>query len=1189
MQKIDGQPVYSASDLVGYLACEHLTALERAALEGLTVRPDLMDPELDVLRDRGKEHERRYLAELRAQGREVVEIASAGPAEERGELLRAATAATEAAMARGADVIYQATFFDGRWLGYADFLLRVESTERPSRWGPYHYEVADTKLARHVKASAVLQICSYIDQLARMQGAEPVNLHVVLGGSARATATLRVADYMAYYRAAKRRFEATVGEGAPAATYPPASTYPEPVEHCRVCRWNVACQLRRRDDDHLSLVAGISRRQRRALVDRGVATVEALGALPLPMVPQLDGTSPPALQRMREQARIQVEGRDEKRMKYELLLPLDGEAIDPERGLATLPPPSPGDLFFDIEGDPYAFEDGLEYLFGVMEADGSWHAFWATDDDGTFGLDGEERAFEQLVDFVASRLDAYPDAHVYHYAPYEPTALKRLMGRHATREDEVDRLLRGGAMVDLLRAVRQGLRASVESYSIKKLEPLYGFLRSVELRDAGSSIVEFERFLQLSDEERPSSGLLAEIEAYNHDDVRSNQALRDWLEARRGELAERTGQEVPRPTQRDPEPGETQKGELARVEALASRLIGRMSANPRERNASEQGRWLLAQLLSWHRREDKATYWQFHYWIGLEEAQLLEERDPIAGLEPVEPRGEPTAKGKQVWLYRFPPQDYDLPRGVEVYDPAKQQANPAGMIKDWKTGEVVAIDDAERTIDIKRDVHDPHPRAIVPLNVYRTPEQRASLFLLGEWVANNGIEGDGPFQAARDLLLRRPPRAGQLEGASLRLTHETDLQAARRLALMLDRTTLAIQGPPGSGKTYAGARMVLDLVRAGKRVGVTALSHKVVGNMLREICRASVQERFPVSIIQKAAKTQGFEHDAVSVNDDNDAVRSALAAGIVPIAAGTPWLWARADMRDSVDVLFVDEAGQMSLANVVAISPAASSVVLLGDPQQLNQPLQGSHPVGAERSALAHLLGENATIRPEQGLFLETTWRLHPDLCDYTSEAFYEERVTPEPHLARQRTFAPDPVDGTGPRLVSVTHAGNDNESSEEADAVAVLARAIVDGGSRWINQDGEDSPITWDDVLIVAPYNAQVGAIQRLLPDSARVGTVDKFQGQEAPISIYSMASSSAEDAPRGMSFLYSRNRLNVATSRARCVAVVVASPELLRVRARTPEDMRLANALCRFEEFTRLGVAGPETEDAQQLVLAW
>jgi uncharacterized protein len=1173
MQKIDGQPVYSASDLVGYLACEHLTALERAALEGLTKRPDVDDPELDVLRARGDEHEQRYLSELRAQGREVVEIGSAGLAEERGELLRAATAATEAAMVRGADVIYQATFFDGRWLGYADFLLRVTSTDRPSRWGPYHYEVADTKLARHVKASAVLQICSYVDQLTRMQGAEPVNLHVVLGGSAHATATLRVADYMAYYRAAKRRFEAVVGEGMPPPSYPPAATYPDPVEHCRVCRWDVACQLRRRQDDHLSLVAGISRRQRRALMDRGIATVESLSGLPLPVVPPLDGTSSPALERVREQARIQVEGRRLGRVIHELLLPADGEAIDPERGLATLPPPSPGDLFFDIEGDPYAFEDGLDYLFGVMEADGSWHAFWATDDGGAFSLDGEKRAFEQLIDFVMARIEVHPDPHVYHYAPYEPTALKRLMGRHATREDEVDRLLRGGVMVDLLRAVRQGLRASVESYSIKKLEPMYGFTRSVELRDAGSSIVEFERFLQLSDEERPTSALLGEIEAYNHDDVRSNQALRDWLEAERVELARRTGQEVPRPTKQDPAPSEALGEREQRVAEVARRLTAGVPED--DQHAS----WLLAQLLSWHRREDKSFWWlYFRLMNDLTDLERIEANEPMAGLEYVGIVGE--EKQSLIHRYRFPTQEHDIRVDGDVRDPATE-ASP---------GTVVGIDEAQHTIDLKRGRNSavPHPTALIPFDHFNTTEHEEAILRIGSSVAEDGLHGDGPYRAGRDLLLRRAPRVGQPPGAALRLTGELDLQAARRLALTLDRTTLAIQGPPGSGKTYAGARMVLDLVLAGKRVGVAATSHKVIGNFLREICEAADEAGVRIPVIQKADADQAFEHDAATRAGSNAEVVAALANGSAKVGAGTTWLWSREEMADAVDVLFVDEAGQMSLANVLAISQAAGSLVLLGDPQQLDQPLQGTHPPGAERSALAHLLDGRPTIPEDLGLFMVSTWRLHPDLCDYTSVAFYDGKLSPRPHLAQQRMFAADPVDGTGPRLLPVAHAGNDNESAEEADAVASLARAIVEGGSHWNNQHGQDCPITWADVLIVAAYNAQVGAIQRLLPEGARVGTVDKFQGQEAPISIYSMASSSADDAPRGMSFLFSTHRLNVATSRARCVAMVVASPELLRVRARTPEEMRLANALCHFEEVTRQEESR-DAEDAQQLVLAW
>jgi uncharacterized protein len=274
-------------------------------------------------------------------------------------------------------------------------------------------------------------------------------------------------------------------------------------------------------------------------------------------------------------------------------------------------------------------------------------------------------------------------------------------------------------------------------------------------------------------------------------------------------------------------------------------------------------------------------------------------------------------------------------------------------------------------------------------------------------------------------------------------------------------------------------------------------------------------------------------------------------------------------MAGAVDVLFVDEAGQMSLANVLASAGAAASLVLLGDPQQLDQPLQGAHPPGADRSGLAHLLGDAPTMPDTQGLFLETTWRLHPDLCAYTSEVFYESRLEPEPHLIRQAVRGPWPTSGTGPRLVTVDHEANENESQEEAEVVARLARDLVDGGATWVDGEGRAHPVDWSQVVIVAAYNAQVGAIARVLPQ-ARVGTVDKFQGQEAPISIYSMASSSAEEAPRGMNFLYSGHRLNVATSRARCVALIVASPRLLQVRARTPDQMRLANALARFAEMS-------------------
>ena len=1168
MQRIDGRAVYAATDLVAYLACEHLTQLERASLAGLVARPMRDDPELDVIRRRGFQHEKRYLAELAAAGREAVTIELDGSIEDRGDQLRAAAAATIAAMASGADVIYQATFFDGTWRGHADFLLRVDDPDRPSAWGPWHYEVADTKLARHVKASAVLQICSYIDQLEPIQGVRPEWLHVALGGSARAVVRLRVDDYMAYYRSARDRFLATMADTTPPA-YPPMGTYPEPVDHCDVCRWAAECVIRRRSDDHLSLVAGISARQRGALRKRGIATLADLGELPIPVDPPLEGTSASALARVREQARLQLEGRRNGDHRFELLVPAPGQPIDPERGLASLPEPRPGDLFFDIEGDPYAFDDGLDYLFGVLETDGTFHAFWARDGAGEFTLDAERRAFERLMDFFIDRLAVDPALHIYHYAPYEPTALKRLMGRYGTREEQVDHLLRQGVLVDLLRAVRQSLRASVESYSIKRMEVFYGFEREVDLRDAGSSIVAFEEWLELADTDRPDASHLDRIEGYNRDDVVSDLRLRDWLETLRPQLARLVGSPVPRPTPRvTPLPAELTEAQV-RVEALVERLAGSdvVPTDPADRTPDQHGRWLLAQLLGWHRREDKAMWWEFHRLMDLNSDQLVDESEPIGQLEVQGPVDE-VKRAKQTWRYSFPPQDFDLGRG-EIFDPARKAAAPDASPWEWGTGELVGVDPATRTLDIRRPVDAPHPEAVVPLPWFRTPDHQARLIELGEWVADHGIDAPGPGRAARDLLLGRPPRAGQVEGSPLIRPGESGLAAARRIGVALDRTVLAIQGPPGSGKTYTGARMILTLVAAGKKVGITATSHKVIANLLTAVLAAADEEGVDLTAVQRGDPDVIVDDERVGRAATTNDVLDRLVGGDARLAAGTSWVWTSERMADAVDVLFVDEAGQISLANVVAMAQAADSIVLLGDPQQLDQPLRGSHPPGADRSALAHVLGARATIEPDRGLFLETTWRLHPALCDYTSEAFYDNRLFPERHLATQRLTSRDArLDGVGPRSFDVPTAGADSENPEEAEAVARLVRSLVDGATTWTDEHGIARPVGWSDVLVVAPYNAQVGAIRRLLPVEARIGTVDKFQGQEAPISIYSLTSSSPELAPRGMDFLYSRNRLNVATSRARCVAVVVASPDLLRVRARTPEQMRLANAFCRFAE---------------------
>ena len=1186
MQLIDGRPVYAATDLVGFLACSHRLALERAALAGLVEKPIRDDPAIDLIARRGEAHEARYLADLRASGRRVVEIRRDEGIVSSADQLRAAADATATALRDGADVVYQATFFDGTWVGYADFVLRVD---RPSALGDWSYEVADTKLARKAKAGAILQICSYVEQLERIQGAPPEQLHVVLGGSAREIVSYRVADFMAYYRRVKTEFEAAIAAGEP--VYPVTATYPEPVEHCDVCRWNLHCRAQRRTDDDLSLVAGITGRQRRALKDQAVSKRRQLAVLEIPHRPRLESVSDQALERVREQARLQVEGEDEGRVKWELLEPeLDDDGgLIPDRGFLVLPEPTEHDLFFDIEGDPFALDDGVEYLFGVLEpalrdpnrpGEPMFHEVWSRDERGNVTRAGEKAAFERLVDLLIDRLDADLRLHIYHYAAYERTALARLAQRHATREEEVDRLLTGRVLVDLFRVVRQGVRASVESYSIKRLEPLYGLRREVELRSAGSSIVAFEAWLEGGTDENGDVGdaILRTIAGYNRDDVLSNWRLRDWLEERRDDLARQRGVPIPRPALH-PEAEEPAK--LTDIQRRVAELVDALTADvpdePADRTDEQGGRWLLAQLLEWHRREDRAFWWRFFELAGMTDEELVDEREPLGKIELLEDLGAVNKAGSRHQVFRFPLQDHGLKNGREVVNP---ETVPEDISK--PCGEVVELDEVNLTVTLKRSkaqLQQGLPKALIPHEHFQTGVITASLIRIAEWVLEHGIDAHGDYRAARDLLLRKPPRTAGMPGP-LRLPDEKPLDAAMRLGIALAGGTLAIQGPPGSGKTYTAARMIVELVRAGRKVGVTANSHKVIGHALDTIAEEAAKADMPVRIAQKPG--QGEEPTCATAKAiASSQVKGALELNEVDVVGGTAWLWAREDAAAVVDVLFVDEAAQFALANAIAVAPAGRSLVLLGDPQQLDQPLQGSHPPGAEKSALGHVLGADAVIGADVGLFLENTWRLHPEICAFTSEVFYEDRLASEPSLEFQRVAGTAPADGVGLRWLPVSHAGDATESVEEAEALSAIVDDLLRHEGRWTDQDGSVQPVGLDDIVIVAPYNAHVERIAKVLAEAgypgARVGTVDKVQGQEAPISIYSMATSTPDEAPRGMEFLYSLNRLNVATSRARCVAIVVASPELVRVACHTPRQMQLANALCRFVELAEGRGEGP------------
>lgn len=1127
--------MFFATNLADFLACQHLTALDRAEAAGEIERQYYDDPGLELLRTLGLRHEQAHLRDLELQGLTVVQIPTDIPWTD-------AAALTREAMLKGADAIYQATFIDGEWGGRADFVVRVAI---PSALGAWSYEAIETKLARSTKARALIQLCLYSDLIARIQGPEPKWMHVVLGGGVKSE-KFPVRHYLAYFRKIRRAFEAAV------AAKP--ETYPEPVEHCDICSWFPRCDDQRHSDDHLSLVAGITRNQRKALVERDVNTVAELASLTLPVSPKIKRIADAPLRRIREQARVQVQGREEGQPVQEFL-----EPVEAGKGLAMLPPPSPGDLFLDFEGDPFALEQGLEYLTGTVSisenGEPAYETLWS------FDRATEKKAFQTFIDTIKQRRSAHPDMHIYHYAPYEPTAIKHLAGRHGICTDDVDELLRAEVFVDLYRVVRQGLRASVESYSIKKLEPFYGFTRSVPLRDATAALQAFETVLALGDDPEEAGEILKTIEEYNQDDCISAWRLREWLEGLRKKLEASLGNASPRPELKSGQPTKNLAARITEVTALRERLLAGIPDEENERSHEQQARWLMAQMLEWHRREDKSTWWEYYRLCDLSDDELIEDRSALGGL--VYLGGVDETKRSIIHRYQFPPQDHAIDRTDNVRDPRTKKG----------AGTIVDIDDYNHTIDLKRGKTNkaPHPTALVTCDSMDNTEQINSLVRLGTYVADHGVEGSGSLQAARDILLRNSPRisGGTLESIAEGLT---PVEAAIKLVLAMDSSALPIQGPPGSGKTYTGAQMILALLESGRRVGVTANSHKVISNLLTELCKAAKKSGTKLQIVQKSNETDGCSEAAVTQVDTNEKVVEKLRKGEAEVVGGTSWLWSREEMAKSVDVLFVDEAGQMSLANVLAVSQAAKSIVLLGDPQQLDQPQKGVHPPGAEVSALAHLLNGKATIDKDQGLFLGESWRLPPDICKFTSELFYDDRLESRPENENQRLNSRSVLDGTGLRFFSVEHTGNQNESPEEAARIAELLDQLLDGEVTWTNKAGEIEKLALGDILVVAPYNAQVAALAELLPEGARVGTVDKFQGQQAPVVLCSMTTSTPEDAPRGMEFLYSSNRLNVATSRAQCMTVLVASPALFEVQCKTPRQMELANAFCRYLEMAQV-----------------
>ncbi|WP_241984752.1 TM0106 family RecB-like putative nuclease [Cryobacterium adonitolivorans] len=1122
--------IFSASDLGSAAGCEWAVMRKLDAKLGrIDTVPDEGDAMLRRAGALGDEHELRYLERLRLS-RDVVEFARPSMRD-----LPEAAAATAEQFRAGADVLFQATFFDGRFVGFADFIMRTEDGA---------YEVYDTKLARSAKITALLQVAAYSDQLDRLGIRTGEHVHLLLGDGR--TSTHRLRDILPVYRKRRARLERLIDERI-------ADPAPTPWGDPRyaACGRCAACSVEVEAHRDVLLVAGMRLTQRRHLRGAGLTTIEALAASAGPVDGLVDATAVA----LRAQARLQLQS---SQLAGRQPGHADAPAFEVYNAIAlgALPEPDAGDIFFDFEGDPLYSESaagtdrpewGLDYLFGLIENDGTFRPFWAHD------YAEERQALIDFLAYVAERRAQHPALHIYHYAAYERTHLLSLAARHGVGEDAVDDLLRDNVLVDLYPVVKKSLRVGSRSYSIKKLEPLYmGDEHREGVDNAADSITEYadSRDLFRAGQTDAAQAKLDAIADYNEYDCLSTLRLRDWLLARADEAG------IPRAAARDLALDIPMREPSPVYLALAAEVA---DAEPGDRTADQTAIALASAAIDYHRREGK-KFWQEHFdrlrnpvdeWSATRDVLIVAgatvERDwELVGRDRNLSRvlrieGEP-APGSSLRIGQKPFLLYDAP-----YPPLAQTGEPGSRVAHERTEITGLVDEAtgEEVLYVTEklgrggEAYGQLPMALTPAT---PPPPGTQVPAIAEWGQRvlDALPAMLP-DAALDILRRRAPRLVHLDKLSTASTGSTDITTAIRDSLLsIDRSYLAVQGPPGTGKTYTGSRVIAELVRDhGWKIGVVAQSHATVENMLSAVLKAGLAS----GQVGKKAKAgeEPRENGWTALAPNRFTEFTGQAGGFV--LGGTAWDFSNAVRIEpgSLDLLVIDEAGQFSLASTIASAVAARRLLLLGDPQQLPQVSQGSHPEPVDVSALGWLTDGHDVLPAEFGYFLAKSWRMHPAVCAPVSRLSYEGKL--ESQAAARH------LDGVEPGLhpLPVPHTLNSTSSPEEADVVAGLIGSLL--GRAW-TVNGASTPLGQHDLIVVAPYNAQVEVIRQRLAQGGwhdvSVGTVDKFQGREAAVAIVSLAASSAEEVPRGLEFLLLANRLNVAISRAQWAAYLLYSPAL-------------------------------------------
>lgn len=1121
----------SPSDLNNFVACKY-TVLNEIKYHNKEIRksPDRANDKL--WKEMGVEHEKRHYKILKEKYKKSITIKSDLNEKDRFD-------ETVRAIQKGYDLIYHAYLIDDNLRGEADFLIKCDTK---SDLGDYSYEVYDTKITRNLKPRHITQITAYSDMLGKIQKVLPEKMYLIDGSDE--YHSFKTIEYIDLFNHSKKEFIKFLSNTSK------EKIYPEKCSYCNLCDWKDECDKTWENDNYINLVAGSNKSQIEKLKKNKIRTVEQLSKTKLTAIDlKINAES---FKKIQLQAQLQEEKRNTGEDKIVIL------DSDFGKGFYKLPKPDEGDVFFDIEGYP-RMDRPFEYLHGLYYKDKGKLKFkdlWAKN----YNKESEKNIFIELINFLEKRFVEYPNAHIYHYASYEKRAIRELATSYSSefpKGDIVnDDLLRKEKYVDLFSIVSQSIRTSERDLSLKSIEKFYNFKRKADIVKADDSVIKYDNWIATKNEKYKQ-----DIIKYNEEDCISTYLLREFLVKNKPENIDWfvKQEEV---TKEGEEPNKYRRrasNKLSREEVEVD-LNNRLEKKKNKTNKKFVEN--LKNFIGFHWKSNKPEFWEVFDRAEKTHLELEDDTECIANSVLINDKPKVTEEGF-IYSYRFNDQNYKQKEGKSAFD--AHQIKGLGTIysieENFPDKNIVKILVSKR----RKNIEMPSLLTLgntMPPQVHQH-DQALNKFL-EDYILNNGEN----YKSIMDMLERKEPDIKNIKSGSILIEENKDLiTQSIEIVKNLNNSYLTIQGPPGTGKTYTSAKIIIELMKAGKKVGVTSNSHEAIKTLLIAIEQQAVDQNYEFSGMRKSKSSDKHEWKFIR----NVTTGKPLNMDSYSLFAGTSWFFVDPRMNKTLDYLFIDEAGQVALGTTIANATSADNLVLIGDQMQLSQPMRAKHEGYARMSSLDFILEDDDTISIDKGVFLNVTRRLNKKICNYISTSFYDSRLTSDPITeTRSVNLKLDPIKDEGLFYVPIDHNGCSQRSDEEADLVEKVFNKIVDKEYKSENITGK---ISAKDIMVVAPYNAQANNIRERLKkkfkDDVRVGTIDLFQGQEAKVVLISMTTSDVESLPRHKDFFFSRNRLNVAISRAECVAIIIFNQNLLLASASNIKEMKLINSFCKLLTF--------------------